>query len=102
MTDSALDQFRSHYRNSGITKTDIFHYAARRHPPPPRTTVRVSLENLKRTVAAHPLCSRFSRAFVEARGRLARLHLDYEYSSRTPWNTQRGLTEPLSFKVQEK
>jgi predicted helicase len=75
ITDWALDQFRSHYRDKSITKWDIFYYTyALLHHPEYRTRYTA---NLKRELPRIPYAPDFY-AFAKAGKRLAELHVDYE------------------------
>jgi predicted helicase len=74
----ALQRFRKHYRDKGITDEDIFHYVyAMLHQPDYRATYA---ENLKRELARIPLSGKAAdfHAFAAAGQRLVDLHLHYE------------------------
>jgi predicted helicase len=99
VADWALDQFRSHYRNPGITKQDIFHYVyAVLHHPDYRARFA---DNLKRELPRIPFAPDF-RSFAEAGRKLARRHLDYEKLDPHPLEYVESLAVPLSFKVVDK
>jgi predicted helicase len=75
ITDWALDEFRSHYKDKSITKWDIFYYTyAVLHHPEYRTRYAA---NLKRELPRIPYAPDF-HAFAKAGKRLAELHVDYE------------------------
>ena len=75
ITDWALKEFRTHYRNDTITKWDIFHYTyALLHHPTYREKYQA---NLKRDLPRMPFTEDFWR-FAKAGARLADLHVDYE------------------------
>ena len=75
ITDWALAQFRSHYKDDTITKWDIFHYNyGLLHQP----TYREKYEaNLKRDLPHIPFATDFG-GFAKAGERLADLHVNYE------------------------
>jgi predicted helicase len=99
VTDWALDQFRSHFHDPGISKADIFHYVyAILHHPDYRARFA---ENLKRELPRIPFAPDL-RTLVEAGYKLARLHLDYEQIEPYALEYAENLAEPLSFKVQDK
>lgn len=80
ITDWALRKFREHYKDSKITKRDIFHYVyAVLHHPVYRAKYAA---NLKRELPRVPLAPDFW-AFADAGERLAALHVNYE--SQTPF-----------------
>ena len=75
ITDWALTQFRTHYKDDIITKWDIFHYNyGLLHHPDYREKYEA---NLKRDLPHIPLVKDFW-AFAEAGALLADLHVDYE------------------------
>ena len=75
ITDWALSQFRTHYRDDTITKWDIFHYTyGHLHHPDYRERYQ---ENLKRDLPHIPFAEGFWE-FVKAGARLADLHVNYE------------------------
>ena len=78
ITDWALTEFRSHYKDDTITKWDIFHYnyGLLHHP-----VYREKYEaNLKRDLPHIPYANDFW-GFAEAGARLADLHVNYESQS---------------------
>ncbi len=80
ITDWALDQFRTHYKNKKISKWDIFYYVyGLLHHAGYREKFA---DNLKRELPRIPLAPDFA-AFSRAGQELSRLHLDYE--SLDPW-----------------
>ena len=75
ITDWALTEFRSHYKDDTITKWDIFHYnyGLLHHP-----TYREKYEaNLKRDLPYIPYADDFW-GFADAGAQLADLHVNYE------------------------
>ena len=75
ITDWALEQFRTHYRDDTITKRDIFHYVyALLHHPEYRERYAA---NLKRDLPRLPYAPDF-RGFANAGARLAEIHVGYE------------------------
>ena len=75
ITDWALAEFRTHYRDDTITKWDIFHYNyGLLHHPDYRETYEA---NLKRDLPHIPFVKDFWE-FAEAGARLADLHVNYE------------------------
>ena len=81
ITDWALEQFRSHYRDDTITKWDIFHYTyALLHHPAYRERYQV---NLKRDLPHLPYAPDF-RGFAKAGGRLGEIHIGYEDADEHP------------------
>lgn len=75
ITDWALEQFRTHYKDQTITKWDIFHYTyAVLHHPQYRDRYAA---NLKRELPRIPFTPEF-RPFAEAGKRLTKIHIYYE------------------------
>lgn len=75
ITDWALEEFRSHYKDRSITKWDIFYYTyAVLHHPEYRMRYAA---NLKRELPRIPYAPDF-HAFAKAGKCLAELHVDYE------------------------
>ena len=75
ITDWALEQFRTHYRDETITKWDIFHYVyALLHHPDYRERYQA---NLKRDLPRLPFGSDFW-GFAKAGQRLGEIHVGYE------------------------
>ncbi len=75
ITDWALSQFRSHYRDDTITKWDIFHYVyALLHHTEYRKRYAA---NLKRDLPRLPYAPNF-RGFANPGARLAQIHIGYE------------------------
>ena len=75
ITDWALAQFRSHYRDETISKWDIFHYVyGLLHHPAYRQRYQA---NLKRDLPRLPFAPDL-RAFASAGARLAEIHVGYE------------------------
>jgi predicted helicase len=81
ITDRALEQFRSHYKDTSITKWDIFHYVyALLHHPLYRERYAA---NLKRELPRIPFAPDF-RAFADVGKRLAEIHVNYEQQPEYP------------------
>lgn len=81
ITDWALKQFQSHYKDKAITHFDIFHYVyAVLHDPAYREKYRL---NLKRHFPRIPFYDDF-RKWVAWGGRLMELHLRYEQADPFP------------------
>ncbi len=75
ITDWALTEFRSHYKDDTITKWDIFHYNyGLLHHPAYRQKYEA---NLKRDLPHIPFANDFW-GFAKAGARLADLHVNYE------------------------
>lgn len=75
ITDWALSQFRTHYRDDTITKWDIFHYTySLLHHPTYREKYQA---NLKRDLPHIPFAKDFW-GFANTGARLAELHVNYE------------------------
>ena len=98
ITDWALGEFRSHYRNNGISKWDIFHYVyAILHHPQYREKYAA---NLKRELPRIPFARDFS-AFAEAGAKLAELHVNYEGQPEFPLARQENKDLPLNWRVEK-
>jgi predicted helicase len=98
VTDWALDQFRTHYKNKKISKWDVFYYVyGLLHHAGYREKFA---DNLKRELPRIPLAPDFE-AFSAAGQELARLHLDYEQLEPWPlvWLETPGV--PLSYLVEK-
>jgi predicted helicase len=98
ITDWALEQFRSQYKDQSISKWDIFYYVyGLLHHPGYRTKFA---DNLKRELPRIPYAPDF-RAFQRAGQSLAGLHLDYEKIE--PWQLKWIETPgiPLSYRVEK-
>jgi predicted helicase len=125
ITDWALEQFRSHYKDQSITKWDIFYYTyAVLHHPEYRTRYAA---NLKRELPRIPYArvssaSELSRsdkergrsadsarspdneafhAFAKAGKRLAELHVEYEKQKEYPLERVEKPGEKLDFRVEK-
>jgi predicted helicase len=84
ITDWALAEFRSQYKDKSITKLDIFHYVyALLHHPTYRATYAA---NLKRELPRIPFVKSAAdfRSLAVAGGRLADLHVNYEAQPEYP------------------
>ena len=98
ITDWALAQFRDHYKDTNITKWDIFHwtYALLHHP-----TYREHYQaNLKRDLPHIPYAPKFWE-FVEAGRRLADIHVHYEDQSQYKLDLIEAPDMPLDWRVEQ-
>jgi predicted helicase len=98
ITDWALAQFRSHYKNNRIDKWDIFHYVyGLLHHPGYRERYA---DNLKRELPRIPFAPDF-QAFRDAGRKLAELHLGYETIE--PWELEwiESPGVPLSYRIEK-
>ena len=99
ITDWALKQFKSHYKDKKITKWDIFHYVyAVLHHPAYRTKFA---DNLKKSLPRIPFAPDF-RAFATAGKELAELHVGYEGLEPHPLTFVTADGVPLSYAVTDK
>lgn len=81
ITNWALEQFQKQYKDSNITKLDIFHYIyAVLHHPEYREKYAA---NLKRELPRIPFAPEF-HAFAQAGAKLAELHVNYEQQAEYP------------------
>lgn len=97
ITDWALNQFRTHYKNKRIDKWDIFHYVyGLLHHPGYRERYA---DSLKRELPRIPFAPDF-KSFAKAGKQLAELHLGYE--DLDPWELDWIETPgvPLSYRVE--
>ncbi len=89
ITDWALAEFRSHYRDDTITKWDIFHYNyGLLHHPDYREKYEA---NLKRDLPHIPFAKDFW-GFAKAGARLAEIHVNYE--SQPEYHTLKFIQNP--------
>jgi len=96
VTDLALDQFRTHYKNKKITKWDTFYYVyGLLHHAGYREKFA---DNLNRELPRIPLAPDF-KAFAQAGAELAKLHLDYESLEPWPLEEIESPGVPLSYHV---
>ena len=96
ITDWALAQFREHYRDTNITKWDIFYYTyALLHHPAYRERYQV---NLKRDLPHIPYASKFWE-FAEAGQRLADIHVHYEEQPQYQLDLIETPDKPLDWRV---
>lgn len=91
ITDWGLEQFRSHYNDTSITKLDIFHYVyGILHDPGYRTKYAA---NLKRELPRIPFAADF-RKVADIGKRLMDLHVNYEdqpeYPLEEAWSLPKG------------
>ncbi len=98
ITDWALEQFRSHYKDRLVTKWDIFHYVyAVLHHPLYRERYAA---NLKRELPRIPFTPDF-RAFADIGKRLAEIHVNYEQQSEYPLERIETPGKPLDWRVEK-
>lgn len=98
ITDWALNEFRSHYKDKTITKWDIFYYVyVVLHHPEYRTRYAA---NLKRELPRIPYAPDF-HAFAKAGKRLAELHVDYEKQKEYPLERREKPGEKLDLRVEK-
>lgn len=98
LTDWALKEFQSHYRDESISKWDIFHYIyALLHHPAYREKYAA---NLKRELPRIPFASDFW-GFAHAGGRLSDLHVNYEAQSEYPLTRLETPALPLDWRVEK-
>lgn len=98
ITDWALEQFRTHYKDKTISKQDIFHYVyAILHHPQYREKYAA---NLRRELPRIPFAPDF-RGFAEAGARLAELHVNYEKQHEYPLQRLENKDEKLNWQVEK-
>ena len=98
ITDWALEQFRTHYKNNRISKWDIFHYVyGTLHHPQYREKYAA---NLKRELPRIPFAPDFQR-FAEAGAKLADLHVNYEKQAEYPLQRLENKDEKLNWRVEK-
>ena len=96
VTDWALEQFRTRYKNKKIAKWDIFYYVyGLLHHAGYREKFA---DNLKRELPRIPLAPDF-KAFSKAGQKLAALHLEYESLEPWPLDWVEAAKVPLSYQV---
>jgi predicted helicase len=96
ITDWALEKFRTHYKDSRITKYEIFHYvyAVLHHP----VYIRKYTANLRQQLPRIPMIRDFYK-FATAGANLARLHLFYEGQEEYPLRQNFRLNENPDWKI---
>jgi predicted helicase len=98
ITDWALEQFRTHYKDSSITKWDIFYYVyGVLHHKGYREKYAA---NLKRELPRIPFAPDF-RAFARAGESLADLHINYEQQAEYPLEKVENPKEVLDWRVEK-
>ena len=98
ITDWALAQFRSHYRDESIGKWDIFHYVyALLHHPEYRERYQA---NLKRDLPHLPYVPDFWD-FARAGGRLGEIHIGYEEAEEYPLRFIENREAPIDWRVEK-
>jgi predicted helicase len=98
ITDWALEQFRTHYDDSDISKWDIFRYVyAVLHHPEYREKYEA---NLKRELPRIPFTPDFW-GFAKAGEKLADLHVNYEEQEEHPVEMLENPDLPLDWRVEK-
>ncbi|MFY9227694.1 MAG: type ISP restriction/modification enzyme [Blastocatellia bacterium] len=98
ITDWALEQFRTHYKDSTITKWDIFYYVyGVLHHKGYREKYAA---NLKRELPRIPFAPDF-KAFAKAGETLADLHINYEQQVEYPLEKIENPKEALDWRVEK-
>ncbi|MFY9223150.1 MAG: type ISP restriction/modification enzyme [Blastocatellia bacterium] len=98
ITDWALEQFRTHYKDSSITKWDIFYYVyGVLHHKGYREKYAA---NLKRELPRIPFAPDF-KAFAKAGQTLADLHINYEQQAEYPLEKVENPKEVLDWRVEK-
>ena len=98
ITDWALAEFRTRYRDHTISKWDIFHYVyGLLHHPVYRERYQA---NLKRELPRIPYAPDF-RAFAAAGARLAAIHVGYEEQPQYPLQQVETPEMPLDWRVEK-
>jgi len=98
ITDWALSQFRSHYKDNSISKWDVFHYIyGLLHCPQYREKYAA---NLKRELPRIPFAPDF-QVFADAGRKLAELHVNYEKQPEFPLKYIENKDEKLDWRVEK-
>ena len=98
ITDWALEQFRTHYRDEAITKWDIFHYTyALLYHPDYRERYQA---NLKRDLPHLPYAPDFW-GFAKAGQRLGEIHIGYEDAAEYRIKKIETPGKPLDWRVEK-
>jgi predicted helicase len=100
VTDWGLEQFQSHYKDTSITKLDIFHYVyGILHDPAYRTKYAA---NLKRELPRIPFAENFWKV-AETGKRLMDIHVHYEdqpeFALHEEWSLPKGYVHPYGLAV---
>jgi predicted helicase len=100
ITDWGLEQFQSHYKDTSITKLDIFHYVyGILHDPAYRTKYAA---NLKRELPRIPFAENFWKV-AETGKSLMDIHVHYEDQPEYPltelWSLPKGYVHPYGLEV---
>ena len=99
ITDWALEQFHTYYRDEAITKWDIFHYTyALLHHPAYRERYQA---NLKRDLPHLPYAHRTFGEFAKAGQRLGEIHIGYEDADQYPIKKIETPGKPLDWRVEK-
>jgi predicted helicase len=97
ITDWALTQFQEHYKDSRISKLDIFHYIyAILHQPQYREKYAA---NLKRELPHIPFATDFWE-FAKAGKQLAELHVNYEKQAEYPLKWLENKDAKVNYRVE--
>ncbi len=97
ITDWALEQFRSHYKDKSITKWNIFHYVyALLHHALYRERYAA---NLKRELPRVPFAPDF-KAFADIGKHLAEIHVNYEQEPEYSLERIEAPGKPLDWRVE--
>ena len=98
ITDCALKNFRTHYRDETITKWHIFHYVyGLLHHPDYRERYQV---NLKRDLPHLPYAPDFW-AFAKAGQQLGEIHIGYEEVQEHPLDFIKKPNTPIDWRVEK-
>ncbi len=98
ITDWALSEFRSHYKDDSISKWDIFHYTyGLLHHPDYRERYEA---NLKRDLPHMPFATDFW-AVATAGVKLAELHVNYETAQQFPLKYRETPDTPIDWRVEK-
>jgi predicted helicase len=100
ITDWGLEQFQSHYKDTSITKLDIFHFVyGILHDPGYRTKYAA---NLKRELPRIPFAENFWKV-AETGKRLMDIHVHYEdqpeFALHEEWSLPKGYVHPYGLAV---
>ncbi|MCK4560776.1 MAG: hypothetical protein KAV45_13405 [Calditrichia bacterium] len=98
ITDWALEKFSNHYKDSRITKFDIFHYvyAILHHP----MYIRKYAANLRQQLPRIPFIKDF-HDIVQAGSNLARLHLFFDGQEEYPLKKNIEFKESLDWQIEK-
>jgi len=98
ITDWAFDQFRVHYKDTSITKWNIFHYVyAVLHHPHYRECYAA---DLKKALPRIPFAPDF-HSFADIGKQLAEIHVNYEQQLEYPLERIENPRSPLDWRVEK-